>query len=136
MKWIISAIILSIIAICGLLYWRNLQVHTLYAGYDIMSYQIENKKYKLLVANSPQKWEKGLMDYRKLEGVNGMIFLFPEKNYQNFWNKNTLMDLDLYWMTDNKVVGKSFLPSIEKSGNLVTVSSPDKVDVVVEIPHH
>ena len=37
-----------------------------------------------------------------------MIFIFPDKERQTFWNKNTYLDLDIYWMNDDKVVGKSF----------------------------
>jgi len=101
----------------------------------ILTYSLNKKQYKLLIADTPEKWEKGLMFFRKLDqGVDGMIFLFPDKQYRSFWNKNTYMDLDLYWFNDEKVVGKSFLPSIEKSKEIVVVNSSKPVNKVIELP--
>lgn len=105
-----------------------------YKDFTTVSYRLENRNYKLLVADTPAKWEKGLMNFRKLEGVAGMIFLFPDKNYRTFWNKNTLMDLDIYWLDDEKLVGKSFLPSIERSRKTVMATSSAPVNKVIELP--
>ena len=105
-------------------------------NYKIMSYQLEGRKYQLLVADNVQKWQTGLMNFRKLEGIQGMIFIFPDKQIRHFWNKNTYLDLDVYWINEDKVEGKSFLPSIERSKEIVTVSSPAKVNKVVEIVIH
>jgi len=99
----------------------------------IINYDLDGKKYRLLVAKTPAEREKGLMFYRKLDDADGMIFLFDDKNYRTFWNKNTLMNLNIYWIADNKIIGKDFLPSVEKSKNIVTVSSPKPVDKVVEL---
>lgn len=98
-----------------------------------IGYRLNGKTYRLLTANTSAEWEKGLMFYRKLEGADGMIFIFPDKNERSFWNQNTFMDLDLYWLNDDTVIGKSFLPSIEKSKNTVIVSSSGKVNKVIEL---
>ena len=100
---------------------------------DILMYVLNGKKYRLLIADTTEKWEKGLMYYRKLKEADGMIFLFPEKSMKTFWNKNTFMDLNLYWLDDDRITGQSFLPSIEKSGEIVVVSSQEKVNKVVEL---
>ena len=96
-------------------------------------YLINNKNYCLLTANNQEQWQRGLMFYKKPVDFDGMIFIFPDKQVRSFWNKNTYLDLDLYWMDDNKVVNKSYLPSILKSKTIVTVESKEKVDRVVEI---
>lgn len=98
-----------------------------------ISYTLENKELKLYVADSPAEWAQGLMHYRKLEEVDGMIFRFPEKQERSFWNKNTFLDLDIYWINDGQVVGKDFLPSIEKSKQLQYIYSPEPVDTVIEV---
>jgi len=69
----------------------------------------------------------------ELKGADGMIFIFPEKDFRSFWNENTYLDLDVYWIDGDKVVGKSYLPSIEKSKEIVTIDSSGSVDKVVEI---
>ena len=92
--------------------------------------------YHLLVARNPVQWTQGLMYYKskeELKGADGMIFIFPDKQIKSFWNKNTYLDLDLYWMDGETVVGNSYLPSIIKTKNPLTVSSPREVDRAVEI---
>ena len=87
-----------------------------------------------MVANKPEEWSKGLMFYRKLDGADGMIFLFPDKKIRNFWNKNTYMNLDIYWIDGDKVIGQDFLPAIDKSMKGISVVSSFKpVDKVIEV---
>ncbi len=100
---------------------------------EVIEYEIEGRMYRLYTARTAAEWRQGLMNHRSLDGVDGMIFYFPDEEIRNFWNKNTFMDLDVYWIRGDKVVGVSELPSIEKSGDIVSVSSPEEVDVVVEI---
>ena len=97
-----------------------------------ITYTLESRKYMLLTAKTPQEWQKGLMDIRKLNNADGMVFIFPDKKVRSFWNKNTYVDLDVYWLNDDQVVGKSFLPSIEKQG-VVTIRSPVPVNKAVEL---
>ncbi len=107
-----------------------------FTDYEIIDYQIQSKNYRLLVADTPSKWEQGLMYVRStsdIRGADGMIFLFNDASVKSFWNKNTVSDLDVYWILDDAVVGTGFLPSIEKSNSLVTISSPKGVNKVVEI---
>ena len=99
-------------------------------------YKIAGKNYRLLEARNPADWIKGLMFYKnknELKGADGMIFIFPVKQKQSFWNENTYLNLDLYWLDGEKVVGKSYLPSILTTKEPVTVSSPEAVDRVAEI---
>lgn len=103
---------------------------------NFFPYYLNGKKYRLLVADEPGEWERGLMNYRKREdlgGVDGMIFIFPNKDYRTFWNKNTYLDLKVYWIEDKEVVGQDFLPSINQSKDLVYIHSPVKVNKVIEL---
>lgn len=103
-------------------------------GYEEIPYEIEGKTYKLLVADTEEKRTKGLMNIGKknLNGFNGMIFLFEDMQMRTFWNKNTHLDLTLYWIAQDTIVGQSELPAIDKAGEQ-TVFSPQPVDTVVEI---
>lgn len=96
-------------------------------------YKLNNKSYCLLIGSSETEWERGLMFYKKPVDFDGMIFIFPDKEIRSFWNKNTYLDLNLYWLDEDKLVGKSFLPSILKSKEIITVNSGKKVNKVVEI---
>ena len=98
-----------------------------------IKYKLNNKSYCLLLADSPTKWSRGLMFYKKPVNFDGMIFIFPNKERLTFWNQNTYLDLDIYWLDNDKILGKSFLLSIEKSKETIYVSSPKPANKVVEI---
>lgn len=94
---------------------------------------LNNKNYCLLIADSQDEWSKGLMNYRKPVNFDGMLFIFPDKDYRSFWNKNTYLDLDIYWLNNDKVEGKIILLSIDKSKQIIFVNSPKPVNKVIEI---
>ncbi|MCX7881422.1 MAG: DUF192 domain-containing protein [Patescibacteria group bacterium] len=103
---------------------------------SFLKYNLNGKTYKLLIAKNPSQWQKGLMFYKskkELKGAEGMIFIFPDKDIRSFWNKNTFLDLDVYWLDDDRIVGKDFLPSINKSQSIIIVTSPNKVNKAIEI---
>lgn len=136
---ILTIFIVSVFLVGVLIYILTRQNQ--YEDFRIINYKLsaspaggQDKTYKLLVADTPEKWTKGLMNYRKLEGVDGMIFLFQDRQLRTFWNNNTFLDLDLYWIDGDKVVAKSYLPSIEKSKEIVIVNSPQPADKVIELP--
>jgi len=102
-------------------------------GYEARIVTIEGKEYYLLVADTAEKQEVGLMNVTDLAPYDGMIFISNEISPKTIWNKNTLMDLTLIWMLDDTVVGKSDLPAITKSKEIVRVNSPKPVNIVVEL---
>ncbi len=60
-------------------------------------YKIYIDSYEITVelAITPEERQKGLM-YRKSLGENeGMLFVFPQKDKQSFWMKNTYIPLDI-----------------------------------------
>lgn len=101
--------------------------------YETVNYFLEGKEYKLLVADTPKKWSRGLMYRRKLDNADGMIFIFPTKSNRLFYNKNTYLDLDVYWIDGSSVVSKNYLASIDKTKVIVHLYSPREVDKVVEL---
>jgi uncharacterized membrane protein (UPF0127 family) len=129
--------LILIIGVLVFFFSRNNKVEKIndaFKDYKIISYTLKNKKLNLLVADTREKWEKGLMYCTKLQGADGMIFLFPEKQYRSFWNKNTLMDLNVYWLSDDNVVREDELPSVEKTKQIITINSPEKINKVIEQP--
>lgn len=121
-------ILLGLLLLGIVLYQRQDQKNS-----DVIHYGIDGMMRRLLVADNPQSWGKGLMDRQELDNAEGMIFVFPDKKIRTFWNQNTYLDLDIYWLDGDRVVGTSFLPSIEKSKKVVRVTSPEPVDKVIEL---
>lgn len=130
---IIIIILATLFIIDGIFFAKKfVAIDKRWKDYKVIKYTLNKKQYKFLVADTSEKWVKGLMDVRKLENLDGMIFIFPKPAPHTFWNENTYVDLDIYWINKGKVVGTSFLPSIEKSRDHVVISSPKPVDTVIE----
>jgi uncharacterized membrane protein (UPF0127 family) len=100
---------------------------------DFVYFNLEEKNYLLKEAKNPKEWQEGLSFIKKPVDYDGMIFIFPDKQIRSFWNKNTFVDLEIFWLDDDKIVGKSYLPSILKTKNVITITSPAPVNKVVEI---
>ncbi|HLD84922.1 MAG TPA: DUF192 domain-containing protein [archaeon] len=74
---------------------------------------INNATVSVEVASTPEKMEKGLMGREFLSEKNGMLFIFPDEKKRSFWMKNTLIPLDIIFISkDMKVVDvkQNFLP--------------------------
>jgi len=131
--FLIAVLVLAIVQYKSSLSDISQDENPTWENYKTTSLEIEGKTYSLLVADTPVKSEKGLMFVRKPTDVQGMVFQYQDSSTRFFWNKNTFVDLQLIWMNEGEVVGKSDLPSIEKSKTIVTVQSPRPADTVVEI---
>ena len=108
---------------------------THHATYDVIAYKLKTNNLKLLVADTPDKWTYGLMNIKSKKDIcnaEGMIFKFPIALPQTFWNKDTLVDLDVYWMNGDEIERTSELTAITTVGPQ-TISSPVSVSTVIEI---
>jgi len=99
----------------------------------LVPYELDKKIYLFREAKTPEEWQKGLMFVKKPVDYDGMIFIFPDKQIRSFWNQNTFVDLEVYWLDDDKIIGKEKLPSIIKTKTVKIITSPLPVNKVVEI---
>ncbi|MBP9702995.1 DUF192 domain-containing protein [Candidatus Woesebacteria bacterium] len=86
------------------------------------------------LAQTPAHWEKGLSDRTSLQGIDGMLFLFPHYHVPLFWMKNTHIPLDMIWIKDNVVVEITADVQPDSSANPPTYSPTQVVDAVLEVP--
>jgi uncharacterized membrane protein (UPF0127 family) len=87
-------------------------------GVELASFDVE-------VAASDDERQKGLMFRRELSPQHGMLFIFPEEGRLSFWMKNTLIPLDIIFISREwKVVGiiKHATPLTEESRSVDTTS--------------
>lgn len=128
-------IILILLILGSVLYVAyNMETKPL-AGYDTKIIRVDNAELRVFVADTVEKRTQGLMNISEMEADTGMLFIFPDSALRTFWNKNTLIPLDLIWIAGGKVVGVSGLPSITQSNNqIVSIVSPEIIDTVLEVP--
>ena len=60
--------------------------------------------YQVEVASTPRKRQEGLMYRRVLLPGKGMLFIFEEPTYAQFWMKNTFLELDLIFANELGVI--------------------------------
>lgn len=69
---------------------------------------IDNGAEKILVeaeiANTPEKMERGLMFRESLDENAGMLFVFGQEAVYTFWMKNTLIPLDIIFISKDFIV--------------------------------
>jgi len=57
------------------------------------------------IADEPGEWGQGLMFRESLPEDAGMLFIFPDETLRSFWMKNTLIPLDIIFIsTDLEIV--------------------------------
>lgn len=129
-----KAVIVIIVIIGAVLFGLYVRETRPLATYEIQQRSIGSASLHVFVADTETKRTQGLMNITSLAQDTGMLFIFPDASPRKFWNKNTLLDLDLIWIADGRVVGISKLPAITQSGSIITVFSPGAISEVVEIP--
>lgn len=71
---------------------------------NLVNITIGDKKYKVEIADTPEKQEKGLMGRKSLSENQGMLFIYDEPQDLSYWMKNTLISLDIIFIDDDMEV--------------------------------
>lgn len=53
------------------------------------------------IADSDKTRSLGLMNRKMLPADKGMLFVFDEEDFHSFWMKNTLIPLDIIWLSND-----------------------------------
>ncbi len=61
----------------------------------------ENLRVAVEIADTPQLRAAGLMHRDRLEARQGMLFVYPEQIQQGVWMKNTLLALDVLFLSEH-----------------------------------
>ena len=73
--------------------------------------------FEVEIADTKEKREKGLMFRPILDEKKGMLFILSEPNFANVWMKNTILSLDILFISENNIIVdfvKETLPLSEK----------------------
>ena len=71
---------------------------------DLPSVKVNAVTFHVEVARSDEEWRKGLMFREKLGAHEGMLFYGKLERPQIFWMKNTLVSLDIVFISKNKKI--------------------------------
>lgn len=89
----------------------------------------------VLVADTPGERNQGLREVERLpEGVDGMLFVFPEPRPATFVMEDTVIPLEIWWFDgDGVLLGSSEMEPCA-SGPCPTYGSPGEVGWALETP--
>lgn len=62
---------------------------------------IHNNKLYIEIVNNDEKRSKGLMFRKELPNDKGMLFVFENSQFVNFWMKNTFIPLSIAFIDSN-----------------------------------
>jgi uncharacterized membrane protein (UPF0127 family) len=65
---------------------------------------IKDSKIKVEIANSSQKRKKGLSKRSSLDNNSGMLFVYDKPGDYGFWMRDTLIPLDMIWISSDKTI--------------------------------
>lgn len=72
---------------------------------NVVSFPGKDVRVSIELARDPYAWGKGLMFRNELASDAGMLFVFPKEGRQSFWMKDTLIPLDMLFISkDNRIV--------------------------------
>jgi uncharacterized membrane protein (UPF0127 family) len=88
-------------------------------------------RFRVWVADTPQRSEQGLMFVRDLPENQGMVFPMTPPRVENMWMKNTYIELDMLFIDEHGRVVR--IVEHARPLNLDTISSGSVVSAVLEL---
>ena len=89
----------------------------------------------LLLADSEEEREQGLMGVTDLEGFNGMLFEFPSEEPRGFWMRNTPMPLSIaFYDAEGRFVSSHDMTPCGDRDDCPVTTSTGPAKFAVEVP--
>jgi uncharacterized membrane protein (UPF0127 family) len=95
--------------------------------------RIRGTEYRAEVARTPDQQMRGLMGRSSLDKKGGMIFLFERAEIQHFWMKNTLIPLDIIFITKEMRIDSIRTMAPCRADPCPVYSSAGKVTYALEV---
>ena len=93
--------------------------------------KFSNTQFVVELAKTPEQRQKGLMGRSSLKAQSGMLFLYESPRHVSFWMKNTLIGLDVIFLSSNGKILKIYHNA--KPESLEIMSAGENVSAVLEI---
>jgi len=106
--------------------WKNME--------NIQKVTLNNKKYTLEIAQTEAEKRKGLGGRETLNAGSGMIFLYNQADYLQFWMKDTLVPLQIIFVNKCEIVDIQEMAVEKDPANPQTIyKSKAKADRAIEL---
>lgn len=92
-------LIYSVVLVCLLV--LSFSILAFLKSGEIKQVCFSEKCVEVEIVNTPETRQKGLMFRESLGENEGMLFIFEEEGLYPFWMKNTLIPLDIIWISQD-----------------------------------
>lgn len=103
-----------------------------YPGYVTLHTASGKHRLKVELATTPAAWEHGMMFRRAWDGLQGMLFIFPQETKQQMWMKNTYLPLDIVFISGHGTIVHLVERAPPESTDLIKANTLS--DKVLELP--
>lgn len=112
MKNLFSLFVLVGVILAGFYFVKNIKPNNFNQLKDgqTVTVTIGQNKIEATAAVSPAKRQQGLSNVSTLGDNSGMLFVFEQPGLHSFWMKDTLVPLDIVWISNNKIVDIQTMP--------------------------
>jgi len=103
-------------------------------GFPVREVTLGGEALTVAVASTGEQQAEGLMGVETLDGIDGMLFEFPDNTATRFWMKDTLIPLDIaFFDSDGKLITVlTMTPCVEDPCD--TYGPPDPYRWALEVP--
>ena len=90
--------------------------------------KLENKNlvFEVDIADTITLREKGLMFRKKLDSNRGMLFIFPTEKNVEIWMKNTLLSLDIIFISKERLIVGLVKKALPLSSKIYSITKKSK----------
>ena len=118
------SLLLGLVSVTNLGNSKKLQEIDIFTNGNVINFIVE-------IADTERKRENGLMFRDSLPRKTGMLFIFPEKKKIGIWMKNTIIPLDIIFISEEKIIQKIIYSAVPMDDTIY--SSEDLSKYVLEI---
>jgi len=102
-----------------------------FALQDLRQIKIKDQIFKVEIADTLAKKQKGLAGRESMPSDQGMIFIFEKKGEYSFWMKGMRFPLDFLWIDGDEII--EITRNVSADGNFLIYQPQIPVDKVIEL---
>ncbi|MCX6743755.1 MAG: DUF192 domain-containing protein [Candidatus Parcubacteria bacterium] len=99
-----AVIFLAVIIIIVIVIIKPFSIYSIYEPLSKGKVIINGQTISVEIAKTPEQQEEGLKGRTKVNDDQGMLFVFKDKRYYNFWMDGMKIPIDIIWLDDNKII--------------------------------
>lgn len=97
---------------------------------------IHEKHFTVLLADTPDRWLKGLSGRKDIGAYDGMLFVFPDFETRSLVMRDMLFPLDVIWINGDTIVDiqTDLVPDAQEESKLTQYTPDSLANSVLEVP--